>query len=212
MSRKERTFYWASVVARVAVAALWFKLVGCSSSGAIAPGGTGGSGGSTADGGVAADASAGVCPGDKSPNPDVASNCTPTAAKVGAACTQSCCLGCGIDSLGQERCTCSGNKYTTCTCPVPATWTALGGECGDSACQTAGGPCSPQGYASAAGAPQGATVLEGQSCVMNGNVCFTAESDGEHGCVCASDPSGYFVMHCGLVEGWFSNNGSPTTY
>ncbi|HVZ89701.1 MAG TPA: hypothetical protein VHG72_22250 [Polyangia bacterium] len=47
---------------------------------------------------------------------------------------------------------------------------------------------------------------------MNGNVCFTAETDGKHGCVCASDPSGDFVMQCGLVEGWFTNNGMPTNY
>ena len=154
----------------------------------------------------------GVCPGDKSPNPDVTTSCTPTNAKAGAACTQDCCVGCGIDQLGQATCTCTSHKYASCTCPRPAVWTALGGECGDSACFTEGGPCSPQGYASSTGAPKGATVLDGQPCVMNGNVCFTAESDGKHGCVCASDPSGDFVMRCGLVEGWFSNNGMQTTY
>lgn len=164
------------------------------------------------DAGADAGTPVGVCPGDRSPNPDVAQSCTPMAAKAGAACTQSCCLGCGIDSQGQETCPCSNNKYTACACPLPATWNALGGECGDSACLTQGGPCSPQGYASAAGAPTGATVLEGQPCVMNGNVCFTEESDGKHGCVCASDPSGDFVMRCGLVEGWFTNNGMTTTY
>jgi hypothetical protein len=63
-----------------------------------------------------------------------------------------------------------------------------------------------------AGAPAGAMVLDGQGCVMNGNVCFTAEADGIHGCVCASDPSGDFVMRCGLVEGWFTDNGMPTSY
>jgi hypothetical protein len=175
-------------------------------------GGTTGTGGAAIDGGADASSTAGVCPGDKSPNPDVATSCTPTAAKAGAACTQDCCTGCGIDLLGQATCTCSNHKYASCSCPLPATWTALGGECGDSACFTEGGPCSPQGYASAAGAPKGATVLEGQPCVMNGNVCFTAESDGKHGCVCASDPSGDFVLRCGLVEGWFSNNGMQTTY
>jgi hypothetical protein len=177
-----------------------------------ATGGTLGAGGAAVDSGTDAGAPAGVCPGDRSPNPDVATSCTPTAAKTGASCTQSCCLGCGIDSLGQQTCTCSDKKYTSCSCPLPATWTALGGECGDSSCATEGGPCSPQGYASSAGAPKGANVLEGQPCVMNGNVCFTAESDGKHGCVCASDPSGDFAMRCGLVEGWFSNNGMSTTY
>jgi hypothetical protein len=145
------------------------------------------SGSATGDGGADAGASsAGVCPGDG--------------------------VGCGIDSLSQATCTCNDHGVASCTCPRPAAWTALGGECGDSACLTEGGPCSPQGYASSVGAPSGATVLEGQPCVMNGNVCFTAESDGKHGCVCASDPSGDFVMRCGLIEGWFSNNGMQTTY
>jgi hypothetical protein len=127
-----------------------------------------------------------------------------------AACSPD--VPCGIAGLGQTMCVTMNGDCLSCTCPQPAVWTALGGECGDSACATEGGPCSPQGYASAASAPSGATVLDGQPCVMNGNVCFTAESDGGHGCVCASDPSGDFVMRCGLVDGWFSNNGMPTTY
>ena len=180
------------------------------SDGAAGTGAGGGAGGSA--GGAGGAAETGVCPGDKSPNPDVTSNCTPMNAKAGAACTQNCCVACGIDQVGQATCTCGSHKYATCTCPRPAVWTALGGECGDSACLTVGGPCSPQGYASSTGAPKGAIVLDGQPCVMNGNVCFTAESDGKHGCVCASDPSGDFVMHCGLVEGWFSDNGMQTTY
>jgi hypothetical protein len=177
-------------------------------------GGGGMGGSSTVDSGVDATppSAAGVCPGETAPNPDVATSCTLTNAKAGAACTQNCCLACGIDSLGEQTCTCTSHKYASCTCPLPPAWTALGGECGDSACLTVGGPCSPQGYASSAGAPQGATVLDGQPCVMNGNVCFTAETDGKHGCVCASDPSGDFVMRCGLVNGWFSNNGMATTY
>jgi hypothetical protein len=192
--------------ARLIVAAVCFTLAGCSSGGSAKSTGT-------SEGGVdSGSPSSGVCPGGASPNPDVAISCTPAKAQTGAACTQDCCVGCGIDQLGAATCTCSGHKYTSCTCPQPASWTALGGECGDSACLTEGGPCSPQGYASSAGAPSGAAVLEGQPCVMNGNVCFTAESDGKHGCVCASDPSGDFVMRCGLVEGWFTNNGTQTTY
>jgi len=111
--------------------------------------------------------------------------------------------GCGIDSLGQETCACTGKVCTNCTCPRPATWTALGGECGDSACLIEGGLCSPAGSAAS---------LQGQACVMNGNVCFSSDSDGKHGCVCASDPSGDFVMRCGLVEGWFTDNGQSTMY
>ena len=234
VSRKERGLYWALTVARLILAVMWFTLASCAggasvtgtggrstgTAGTVGSGGAaGGAGGFRGVGGAAIDAgmdtgspSAGVCPGDKSPNPDVATSCTPSAAKVGAACTQDCCVGCGIDLLGQATCSCSNHKYASCTCPRPATWTALGGECGDSSCLTDGGPCSPQGYASSVGAPQAATILEGQPCVMNGNVCFTAESDGKHGCVCVSDPSGDFVMRCGLVEGWFSNNGMQTTY
>lgn len=193
---------------------------GGATGGRAGEGGRGGaSGGSTGgrgsvDSGVDASppSSAGVCPGDKAPNPDVTASCTVASAKAGAACTQNCCLGCGIDSLGQQTCTCANHKYSGCSCPRPTAWTALGGECGDSACLTAGGPCSPQGYSSSTSAPQGAAILDGQPCVMNGNVCFTAESDGKHGCVCASDPSGDFVMRCGLVNGWFSNNGLQTTY
>ncbi len=183
----ERALYWSLIVARLILAVLWFTLVSCTSSGVT--------GGAAIDAGMdTGSSSAGVCLGDRSPNPDVATSCTPSAAKAGAACTQDCCVGCGIDLLGQGTCSCSSDKYAICTCPRPATWTALGGECGDSSCLTEGGPCSPQGYASSAGAPQGATILEGQPCVMNGNVCFSAESDGKHGCVCASDPSGDFVM------------------
>ncbi len=184
---------------------------GTSGTGGVLGGAAGKSGGAGAAGGHAG-AGTGVCAGDTSPNPDVATSCNSAGAKVGATCTQNCCVGCGIDSLGAETCTCTNKKYATCTCPRPATWTALGGECGDSSCMTVGGPCSPQGYASATGAPQGANILDGQDCVMNGNVCFTAEAGGTHGCVCASLPSGDFVMRCGLVNGWFTNNGMPTTY
>ena len=183
--------------------------------GASGAGGTSGVAGKSGAAGAAggqAGSGAGVCVGDKSPNPDVATSCNSADAKVGAACTQNCCLGCGIDSLGEETCTCTDKKYATCACPRPSSWTALGGECGDSSCMTAGGPCSPQGYASATGAPQGANILDGQDCVMNGNVCFTAEAGDTHGCVCASLPSGDFVMRCGPVNGWFTNNGVPTTY
>jgi hypothetical protein len=187
--------------------------------GAAGAGGRAGSGGSGGAAGAKGTAGAGgagpgVCAGDPSPNPDVATSCTTESAKVGATCTQNCCLACGIDALGQQTCTCStaSKKYSTCACPRPATWTTIGGECGDSKCLTAGGPCSPQGYASATGAPAGANILDGQDCVMNGNVCFTAEADGAHGCVCASTPSGDFVMRCGLVNAWFTNNGTATTY
>jgi hypothetical protein len=177
-------------------------------------GGSGGTAGAGGSGGAAGAAQTGVCVGDPAPNPDVSTSCNPATAKASATCTQDCCLTCGIDSLGQQTCTCSSanKKYSTCSCPRPSTWTALGGECGDSKCLTAGGPCSPQGYASSAGAPAGANILDGQGCVMNGNVCFTAEADGLRGCVCASEPSGDFVMRCGLVSGWFTNNGTPTTY
>jgi hypothetical protein len=48
--------------------------------------------------------------------------------------------------------------------------------------------------------------------VVNGDGCFTAEADGAHGCVCASTPSGDFVLRCGPVNGWFTNNGMATTY
>ena len=157
-------------------------------------------------GGLALGCTSGTCGTSGGAGAD-AGGCT-----AGAACTQACTVGCGIGQLGQATCACDNHVYGSCTCPQPAAWTALGGACGDSACATEGGPCSPQGYASSAGAPSGATVLDGQPCVMNGNVCFTAEPDGQHGCVCASDPSGDFVMRCGPVEGWFSNNGMPTTY
>jgi len=167
---------------------------------------TSGTGGTTASG------SGGSQGGSTGTGGSSASGGALTNAQAGAACTQNCCLACGIDSPGEQTCTCTSHKYASCASPLPSAWTALGGECGDSACLTVGGPCSPQGYASSAEAPQGATVLDGQPCVMNGNVCLTAETDGKHGCVCASDPSGDFVMRCGLVNGRFSNNGMPTTY
>ena len=153
-----------------------------------------------------------MCPGGKDPNPDVAATCNTAHAKAGAACTEDCCIGCGIQSWGTETCSCKNGSYSTCTCPVPPSWSALNGICGDSECLTAGGPCSPQGYASDAGAPAKAVVLDGADCVMNGNVCFTAEADGMHGCVCASTPSGDFTMRCGLVNGWFSNDHMTTEY
>src|SRR6185312_9890641 len=97
---------------------------------------------------------------------------------AGGGCVGGACGGntCGIDSLSHESCACQNGKPTNCTCPLPSSWTALGGECGDAACATEGGPCSPQGYSSAATATKGGIVLDGQPCVMNGNVCFTGET------------------------------------
>ena len=142
----------------------------------------------------------------------IAEGCSSGGSSGGQNPTCSAGVPCGIAELSETICITMNGDCLSCTCPQPAAWTALGGACGDSACATAGGPCSPQGYASAGAAPSGATVLDGQPCVMNGNVCFTAEADGIHGCVCASDPSGDFVMRCGLVEGWFTDNGMPTSY
>lgn len=171
----------------VVVIFLGVILAGCGSGGSSGSGGAGGAAGQAATGGQSGAGGAGGGAG-------------------GLACAGGAPAGaaCGIDSLGTE--------LANCTCPLPSAWTALGGECGDAACAIEGGPCSPQGYASSASAPAGGTVLDGQPCVMNGNVCFTAEASGSYGCVCASTPSGDFVMRCGPVNEWFSNNGTPTTY
>jgi hypothetical protein len=186
---------------------------GGSSNGGAAAGGAAaaGAGGSTSAG-AGGSASSGVCAGQKNPNTDVATSCNSANAKSGATCTQDCCISCGIADLGTQTCTCTQGKYSACACPIPDTWSTLGGICGDSACLTSGGPCAPQGYASAAGAPAHANVLNGATCYQNGNVCFTAEADGKHGCLCASTASGDFVMECGLVNGWFTNTGMATEY
>jgi hypothetical protein len=188
---------------------------GAGGSGAVATGGDGAAGpdsGAPADAGTDAGASPGVCMGDPSPNPDVKTSCTATKAKVGAACTQNCCLPWGLDSSGTQTCTCKSGKYSACTAPRPASWDTLGGECGDSMCETSGGPCSPDGYATTATAPKGGKVLDGMPCVQNGAVCFTEESGGLYGCLCASTDTGDFFMRCGLVNGWFTNNGQPTMW
>jgi hypothetical protein len=170
-----------------------------SACGATTSSGTGGKGGAAGQGG---NAGGGGAPGTGGASGG-GNGCSGGASGAGS---------CGIDSLGQESCACQNGKVVNCACPRPATWTALGGECGDAACATEGGPCSPQGYASSATAPKGGAVLDGQPCVMNGNVCFTAEAGASYGCVCASTPSGDFVMRCGPVNGWFTDNGTPTTY
>ena len=88
---------------------------GVGSGGRAGTGGTTGTSGATGtDGG----SSRGACAGDKSPNPDVATSCNPANAKAGAACTQNCCIPCGIDSLGAETCTCTNDKYAACQVPA----------------------------------------------------------------------------------------------
>ncbi len=185
--------------------------VGGTGVGGIGVGGTGMGGtgvGGTGVGGI----TGGIYPGScivGHDNPDVApggacaSDCQ--SVSCGRICTEDCCVTCGIDALGTKFCACPtpGLTYTNCTCAPPAGF-PLGLQ---------GGPCSPQGYASAVvplTAPAGSISLRGLPCRAPNLVCFTAESTAasERGCICLADG----VMHCGSVSHWWVNNNVPTQW
>jgi hypothetical protein len=125
----------------------------------------------------------------------------------GRACTEDCCLPCGIDFSGSKVCVCPvpGLPYTSCSCTPPATIPP----------GLLGGPCNPQGFSTSIvplGAPSTTPSLHGMPCKVTSplTVCFTLDStaSAERGCICESDG----VMHCGSVNHWFANNGVPTSW
>jgi hypothetical protein len=149
--------------------------------------------------------------GQQNPDFNTGGACAPECQTVscGRICTQDCCISCGIDATGSKICLCpdpSIRSFSTCTCSPPPgfPWGLHGGS------------CSPQGFASVAippGAPDGSMSLKGQPCKPT-IVCFTADSlpTSERGCICQDDGDGTgAVMHCGAVNHWFVNDGSPET-
>jgi hypothetical protein len=124
----------------------------------------------------------------------------------GKACTEDCCVPCGIDAQGFKVCTCPNpcaGPYANCTCSPPAFIPA----------GLHGGPCSPQGYSTASvpsTAPDGAISLRGLPCKETSLVCFTADSTpvSERGCICEADG----LMHCGSVNHWFVNDATATEW
>jgi hypothetical protein len=123
----------------------------------------------------------------------------------GKPCTEDCCVSCGIDQSGAKRCSCPnpGGPYDNCSClPPPFIPPGL-----------LGGPCTPQGYSTPTvpvTAPAGSIALRGLPCRAANLVCFTADStaSAERGCICLADG----LMHCGSVNHWFVNTGTPTAW
>ncbi len=201
---------------------LGLAAVACSSS-SNTGGGTGGSGGSTGGGtGGTTGADAGVThmvypafPGscvDGMTNPDFQTGgaCAPECQSVGCgtACTQDCCVNCGIDQAGIKFCNCRtpGLPYANCNCAAPP----------DIPPGLMGGPCVPAGDSRPL--VQAATSLRGMPCKMKNLVCFTTDnmSSSERGCICKQDSDGdggtTLTMHCGSVNKWFTNNAVPTEW
>ena len=199
--------------------------------GATAPGGSTGSGGNAGIGGDTGAAGSGgmmcepainllhpgSCCGDQD-NPDFNSGgaCAPDCQTVacsssqGRACSQDCCVTCGIDQWATKICSCPvpGLPYANCTCVQPS-FIPFGLH---------GGPCVPQGDSRPA--VQVANSLRFVPCSTLNLVCFTADStpSAERGCICRDDGIGNggmgpgLFLHCGSVNHWFTNDGVPVVF
>jgi hypothetical protein len=210
-----KTFGVAALIAQcVAFAA-------CSSSASPTVGGQGGStagaAGTTAGTGGAGGAAAHIYPAhpgscvDGADNPDFATGgaCAPECQSVscGTACSQDCCVTCGIDATGIKFCNCKtpGLAYANCTCAPPATIPP----------GLLGGNCMPQGDSRAAPPAGAGMIIRGMPCKTANLVCFTSDSmsTSERGCICqdVGDGTG-LILHCGSVNKWFANNGVPTSW
>ena len=194
----------------------------CSSSGGTTVGGQGGStagaSGTTgslggADGGVAHmvyPAHPGSCV-STADNPDFQTGgaCAPECQSVscGVACSQDCCVSCGIDATGIKFCNCRtpGLPFANCTCSPPPTIPP----------GLMGGNCDPQGDSRAMPPAGAGMIIRGMPCKAANLVCFTSDSisTSERGCICQDSGDGQgLVLHCGSVNKWFTNNGVPTSW
>lgn len=175
------------------------------------PSGTGGTpvviGGTGAGGASNFEGSCGVphVNPDSTPGGACAPDCQSVA--CGRACTEDCCVACGIDLSGAKTCVCPqpGFPYANCSCLPPVTVPP----------GLQGGPCNPQGVSTSTvptNIPATTLSLRGMPCRVTAplTVCFTLDSTAtsERGCICESDG----VMHCGSVNHWFSNNGVQTSW
>ena len=201
-----------------ALVAVGLSAVACSSSGNNPGGGLGGGAqagatGATGTGGSTVHMVYPAYPGscsDGMDNPDYQGTgaCSPGCQSVscGTACTQDCCVTCGIDGLGIKFCQCRtpGLPYANCNCAAPAS-IPLG---------LMGGPCVPAGDSRAMPPAGSQMAIRGMPCKMLNLVCFTADSvsSSERGCICQDDGGGVLTLHCGSVNKWFSNTGTPTNW
>jgi hypothetical protein len=161
---------------------------GISSNGGASSGGISSNGGASSAGASNGGASA-MCPAT---NTDA--SCTSSTAKTGAACTVNCCIPCGLNSMGNRVCTCTGGSYASCSCGRPASY--MGKNISNDDPNTAP-PCANDGTVA---------MMKGTACTTEWEQCITSDAPSGttyQGCACMMGNSG-LQWYCGSTNKWFN--------